>query len=374
MREVDQKVIETIEKVRKYVEIDGFQFMEFPLENVYTLIDITIGNIFWESLNGKRNDAFHKIPQLYKDGFKKAMEKKDKEEIFYLLDLFEYSYRSVRAVLNGEERFEKEKLYKKKIIEVGDAYAKIQYRLHQERQGNSHREQKKLLSGRGVVYTCLLGEEELYQPDNLDSQMEYICFTDKEERWGKKEGAWTFCKLENKEELDEEMLRMRYRILPHKILPEYDYSIWMDRSFKVAGELKLFCEVYGNGNSFLGFAQSSAECMYRDLAYTNMGTDDQNIETRKKIYRYKEEGYPENNGLIDSKIMVRNHRDPQMCKVMEEWWDYTRKGEENGEITTTYFNYVAWKNNYPFSICDLFIYYNPYFVNMDVDLETYEEI
>lgn len=47
MHEVDQKVIETIEKVRKYVEIDGFQSMEFPLENVYTLIDITIGSIFW---------------------------------------------------------------------------------------------------------------------------------------------------------------------------------------------------------------------------------------------------------------------------------------------------------------------------------------
>ena len=63
-----------------------------------------------------------------------------------------------------------------------------------------------------------------------------------------------------------------------------------------------------------------------------------------------------------------------MCKVMEEWWDYTKKEEEKNGIQTTYFNYVAWKNNYPFSICDLFVYYNPYFVNMDVDLETHEEI
>ena len=107
--------------------------------------------------------------------------------------------------------------------------------------------------------------------------------------------------------------------------------------------------------------------MYQDMSYTDMGADDRNIEIRKKIHNYKKEGYPENNGLIDSKIMVRNHKDLQMCKVMEEWWDYTKKEEEKNGIQTTYFNYVAWKNNYPFSICDLFVYYNPYFVNMDVD-------
>ncbi len=50
MKEVDQRVIETIEKVRKYVEADGFQSAEFPLENVSTLIDITMGSVFWKSL------------------------------------------------------------------------------------------------------------------------------------------------------------------------------------------------------------------------------------------------------------------------------------------------------------------------------------
>ena len=360
MKEVDQRVIETIEKVRKYVEADGFQSAEFPLENVSTLIDITMGSVFWKSLNGKYNEAFCKVPQLYHDGFKKAMEKGDNEEILYLLELFEYSYRSVQAMLKGEERLEKEKLYKKEIIEIGEAYAKIQYRLHQERQKGLGKGDKKLLSGRGAVYTCLFGDEELYQPDNLDSQIEYICFTDKEERWGKREGAWKFRKLENTDDLDEDMLRTKYMILCHKMLPEYDYSIWIGRGFKVAGEVKLFCEVYGNGNSFLGFAQSSAECMYQDMSYTDMGADDRNIEIRKKIHNYKKEGYPEDNGLIDSKIMVRNHKDPQMCKVMEEWWDYTKKEEEKNGIQTTYFNYVAWKNNYPFSICDLFVYYNPY--------------
>lgn len=124
MKEVDQRVIETIEKVRKYVEADGFQSAEFPLENVYTLIDITMGSVFWKSLNGKYNEAFCKVPQLYQDGFKKAMEKGDNEEILYLLELFEYSYRSVQAMLNGEERLEKEKLYKKEIIEIGGGLRK----------------------------------------------------------------------------------------------------------------------------------------------------------------------------------------------------------------------------------------------------------
>ena len=38
------------------------------------------------------------------------------------------------------------------------------------------------------------------------------------------------------------------------------------------------------------------------------------------------------------------------------------------------FNYIAWKNKFPFSICNLFVYENPYFKVSDIDLDTHEEL
>lgn len=369
MVKIDQKVISAIEKIRRYVEAVGVE--QFPLESVRALIDITIGGGFWEGISDKYNVVFGKTVDLYIAGFEKAVENKDADQVLYLLELFEYQYRSMITAISDEERFARERPYKKQIIQIGEAYARMQYRLHEERQKGMVSSNVKLMSGKGCVYTCVLGEEVLYQPDNFDSQIEYLCFTDNKEKWGTKDGAWKYCELENKDGLDEKKLRMKCCILAHELLKDYDYSIWVDREYKVAGEIKLFCEVYGNGNSLLSFPQSSKDCMYEDMLYTDMGSDDRNIEMRKKIHAHKKEGYPENNGLIDSRIMVRNHRDPMLCQVMEQWWE---KSLQEESIEATYFNYIAWKNKFAFSICDLFIYFNPYFVNMDVDLDTHEEL
>lgn len=373
MIEVNQKVVSTIEKIRKYVEATGANKEEFPMESVNSLIEATIGESFWRCLCSKQSDVYRIVPQLYKEGFERALEKKDTESCVYLLTLFEYNYRSLMTALGDEERYARERPYKKQIIEIGEAYSKLQYRLHKERQKDLPQIGVKLNQGKGVVYTCALKDEMLFQPDDLDAQMEYICFTDDSSKWGEKEGAWNYRELEVIPELQTEQLRTRCRMLPHHFLPEYDYSIWLDRNFKVVGDINLFCDVYGNGNSFLGFSQTSRDCMYKDMLVADMGSDERNIEIRKQIYSFKEEGYQEHYGLVDNRIMVRNHREPRLRKVMEDCLHMILE-EDKKNILATYFNYIAWKNDFPFSICDLFIYNNPYFFNMEVDLETHEKL
>lgn len=368
---IDEKVIITIDKIKKFIEGETDLKNNFPLKNVKTLVEVTMGNSFWECIGEKPNDAFRKAPELYIECLKKAIEKEDKEGSILLMDLFEYNYRLLMTALSEEERLFREKPYRKMIVEEGNAYSALQYRLHMERQKGMPKNDMVLTKGKGAVYTCLLGDEKLYQPLDVEAKIEYFCFTDKEKLWGTRLGPWQFLKLENPDELEDEIIRSKYRIMAHQVLPDYDYSIWVEHDFKIVGEIQLFCDVYGNGNSFLSFPQSKEDCLYQDVSYTHMATDDRNIEMRKLMYRYKQEGYPEHNGLIDSRIMVRNHRDPEMCKVMEEWWEETLCF---GTIEKNCFNYIAWKNNYPFSICDLFVYINPYFVNAAIDLDPHEDI
>ena len=89
------------------------------------------------------------------------------------------------------------------------------------------------------------------------------------------------------------------------------------------------------------------------------------------MVRYKKEGYPKHNGLIDGRIMVRSHNDETLCKIMEEWWQQIPRGYSFMENV---FNYLAWKNQFPFSICNQFIYENPYFKVSGIDLDTREEL
>ena len=149
--------------------------------------------------------------------------------------------------------------------------------------------------------------------------------------------------------------------MAHQFLAEYDYSIWTHSNMQIVGDVLRFCEVYGEGKSFLGFSNTKEDCIYEDMSVAHVRMDDLNIDIRKKLVRYEKEGYPAHNGLIDGRVMVRDHRDKNMCRVMEEWW---REIQDCYSFMGSVFNYIA---------CNLFIYTNPYFRNSKIDLETNEE-
>ena len=121
----------------------------------------------------------------------------------------------------------------------------------------------------------------------------------------------------------------------------------------------------------MSFPSAKEDCIYENMSVTQMGTDELNIKVRKMMLSYRKEGYPEHYGSIDGRVMVRNHKDSELCRIMEEWWE-----EVKGSFIfiDNVFNYIAWKNKFPFSICNLFVYENPYFKVSDIDLDTHEEL
>ena len=370
MIRVDDNVINLIEKIRRAIRDGKMPAEDFPMEAISSLIECTLGETFWKCVGSKSNLGFAKMPDSYKECLQDALERKDMEDCSRILQLFECSYLAFYTAMNEDEVIFRQKPYRKMIIELGMANAQMQHRLHQQRQkALPKQEEKPLAEGKGVVYTCLLGEKELHQPEEVCGGIDYLCFTDQEEKWGKQEGVWKYCPIDNSEKMSANLVKSKYMIMIHELLPEYDYSIWIAPEFMIVGDVLRFCKVYGEGNSFISFSNSKDDCIYEDLSVTHMQTDDLNIRVRKRMLQYQKEGYPEHNGLIDSRVMVRNHRDEKLHEVMKEWWEEIQNCDS---FMGNMFNYVAWKHQFPFSICDLFVYENPYFVNAEIDLDTNE--
>ena len=70
---------------------------------------------------------------------------------------------------------------------------------------------------------------------------------------------------------------------------------------------------------------------------------DDPVVMAKQIKRFKQEGYPENNGLITAPILIRKHFDNEVTKVMEAWWNIVNTESKRDQLS---FNYVAWKLNF----------------------------
>lgn len=368
MIKVNENMINVLEKVRKMIREKRMPAELFPMDDIYGLVKDTLGEAFWKCVGSRSNYGFGNMPELYKELLESALKREDMEECEKILYLFECTYKAFYSALDEEERIFRQKPYRQMIIDLGTANAQVQYRLHEERQKHlNEREKKELSKGKGVVYTCIWGEKLLKQPEEVSVKLDYICFTDKEEKWGTKEGVWKYCPIEKQEEEEGRFWESRYRIMAHEILKEYDFSIWIDSEVVLKGDVVRFCEVYGNGRSFLAFSSAKDGCLYEDMSVTQMASDELNIKVRKNMNRYRKEGYPANNGLIDTRIMVRNHKDEETCRIMEEWWEEIRTEDVCIENV---FNYIAWKNQYPFSVCNLFVYENPYFRISEIDLDT----
>lgn len=373
MIRVEGNIIDLIEKIRSSIRKGSILLEDLPLTELSGLIESTMGDSFWRCIGSEPNIGFRNMPEVYTECLRQAVEKKDSDEFERILALFECSYLALYTALNDEEKAFRQSPYRQMIISLGTMNARMQQYLHKERQ-KDYKEKHGFLIGegkKGVVYTFLPDGKELHPPRLTTPWLEYICFTDDIEKEGKSEGVWHYHVMEKEGQTDKNYWENRYKIMAHELLANYDYSIWVDADIIIVGDILQFCELYSEGKSFLCFMNEEEDCIYENVSALNMKTDDLNIAVRKKMYQYEKEGYPRNYGLIESRVMIRDHGDPDLCSIMEAWWSEI---QDCYSFMGNIFNYIAWKHSFSFSVCDLSLYSNPYFQYANLDLDINESM
>ena len=212
---------------------------------------------------------------------------------------------------------------------------------------------------RVVVYTAVTGEyDEPIIPSYVNKDFDYICFTDNPQL---KSDFWTI-KLMEEEDIDNIRRVRKYKILPHKYLSEYDYSIWIDTNFEITANLEDYIHKYSKENKLLAIKHEFRDCIYQEAETCINSNKDSSDVITKQIDEYKKEGYPEHNGLIASGILFRNHNDKQVIKVMQDWYNQLENYSYRDQLS---FNYSCYKNNFTYDEAKIFYLKNPYFQRHD---------
>ena len=86
----------------------------------------------------------------------------------------------------------------------------------------------------------------------------------------------------------------------------------------------------------------SRSCIYKEASVVAAMRKDKPEIINPQMNRYKEEGFPENYGLLQSNILVRYHNDPSCIKLMETWSEEVMNGSHRDQLS---FNYASWKND-----------------------------
>lgn len=211
------------------------------------------------------------------------------------------------------------------------------------------------MKNRIVIYTAIFGGyDELVEPDFLPEGCDFICFTDRDLN----SKIWQIKKVEL---LVGDMTRSarNYKILAHRFLADYEYSIWVDGNILVKNDANQLINKYLNDYNMAvydhrqtkrdsrGSVFEEAEVLIK-MASNGKYKDDPNI-IKDQIVKYRQENFPDNNGLISSMIMLRRHNQPDVVQTMEDWWSEIQNHSRRDQLS---FNYVAWKNNLNFVYMD----------------------
>lgn len=187
-----------------------------------------------------------------------------------------------------------------------------------------------------VVYTCISGNydnlKEVVEPEyNID----YVCFTDSDIS----SNTWEIRKIPEFLIFLEPTKRARcLKILPHLFLEDYKTSVWVDGAIEVLGNINELINLKLK-NNFAISKHPDRSCIYQEaLKIIEMNKDSEEI-VNKQINKYRKMNYPENFGLVQSGVIIRNHNKKEVIEFCELWWNELLKNSKRDQLS---FNFALW--------------------------------
>ena len=218
-----------------------------------------------------------------------------------------------------------------------------------------------------VIYTSVFGSEYyLHDPEVEMKDWDFICFTDNPNY---KSDVWDV--VLTPKIYGGARDSKKPKILPHRYLQKYDISVWVDGDVKITSNIDELVDRYlidsdyaVLNHEFCGLSTTGnlnvRKCIYEEAKFIKwLGDnhprkhykDDLNV-INSQVERYRNDGYPENNGQARNTILIRRHNS-DIIDTMEDWWKEVKYGSKRDQLS---FPYVAWKNKLNFN-----------FINEDID-------
>lgn len=174
-----------------------------------------------------------------------------------------------------------------------------------------------------VIYTSLTGYyDSLPQYDVIDSSFDYICFSN-DYPAGSKIGQWVIRSIPYNNS-NQTILSRYAKILPHKVLSDYEWSVWLDSNIQIKDQ-----SIYQRIDDCI-----KRGCVWNGIVHPKLNSIYEDIEEalRRGIINYKDgvkqkkflvsNSYPRNLGLFENNFIIRKHNDSKVTSISSSWWYY----------------------------------------------------
>jgi hypothetical protein len=192
-----------------------------------------------------------------------------------------------------------------------------------------------------VVYSVNTGGyDNLNSPSVVDPNIRYILFTDNKYY---RSDIWEVNHVDFVEKgFDNRKIARFIKINPHLVLPEHDVSIWVDNCYrtKFNNAQNVLNEISFN-DSVMCFKHDARNCIYEEAKIIIKDKLDYKSIVDQQMIKYKNIGFPSNNGLFDSGFTIRKNS-IQVKTFNEKWWEEVKNHSGRDQLSQVF---SSWATN-----------------------------
>lgn len=189
-----------------------------------------------------------------------------------------------------------------------------------------------------VIYTAVVGNyDEIKQPLAVDERFDYVLFSNDINE--KRIGVWQVKPIPYHNPIQTKIARW-VKTHPEELLSDYPCSLWMDANMRiVSSDIYDRCmELFHNSIPIASVTHPDRDCIYDEAVCCMSIQIETELVAIPWLHKIHHEGYPYNNGLTETNILFRLHRDS--ARFDQLWWQCIEKYSRRDQLS---FDYVLWK-------------------------------
>lgn len=177
------------------------------------------------------------------------------------------------------------------------------------------------MDGGACAYTALFGhyEDLLEQPVAIDSDMDFICFTDDPSL---RSDTWEIRVVRRVIQEDPARSSRYPKICPHRFLEEYDVSLYIDNSVLLTTDpSEILEDLLPDDAVFAAIEHSFRDTVLDEFRAVVSASLDSEWVCAEQLEHYKRS----HSDVLAQKpliggVLLRRHMDPDVISAMELWW------------------------------------------------------
>lgn len=201
-----------------------------------------------------------------------------------------------------------------------------------------------------AIYTAVFSEDKNKPFDNLKdfdnsllNDADFYCFTN----LNFESDRWKIINVDIDESSGRKMAR-KYKILPHLSMSNYEYHFWMDTSFLILESPKKIVREYLKDHNICAFKHPDRIDVYHEGQMCKVWKLDDSELIDKQLDYIESDGYPKNNGLCETGVVLRRNNE-KIKKFNELWWTMISNFSLRDQLS---FNYCLWKLGINYNVFD----------------------